>query len=99
MMYIVEERYVQYCECKIAAMMQNGKLIRDEEGDLWYSQRVLGYDDLEVACVNGDLDKVTNKLAIELELGTAHWNAIGFAMTPGQNTEEIRYKKAGYIKK
>ena len=98
-MYIVEERYIQYCECKIATMMQNGKLFRDDEGQLWFSHKALPYDDLEFACFRGELEKVTNNTAIDLKLGTAHWNAIGFAMVPGVSNEDLRFKKAGYVKK
>ncbi len=98
MMYVVEERFVQYCECKVASMMQNGRLIRDESGQLWHSTCILSFDDLESALENQELIEVTNPLAIELELGTPQWKAIGFAMYPGVNTVERRTRKLGYIK-
>lgn len=99
MMFVVEDRFIQFCECKVATMMQNGRLIRDEMGQLWHSPTVLSFDNLELALQNNELIEVSNSLAIELELGTAQWTAVGFAMVPGQNSsQERRTRKLGYVK-
>jgi hypothetical protein len=49
-------------------------LYRDNEyGDLWYSERILPYQDLEMQYEQGNLVQVTKELAFDLEIAHPHW--------------------------
>lgn len=88
--FIAERRVLTFCECKVATMMQNGLLYRDEdEGKLWRSLTVKPLDDFLLAYQSEELDEVTDDLAIELELAKPHWeffmaiNKIPITIPPG----------------
>lgn len=78
---IVEFRYVEYCKCRVAAMVASGNLLRSEE-HLFYSDKERSLDDLQTALTEGSLQLVDDDLALKLGLASAHWEA-AYASTLG----------------
>jgi hypothetical protein len=54
-------------------MVDKGHLIRDVVGDLYYSEHARTFDELESALLQGELQLVTQDLAVELGIGSKHW--------------------------
>ena len=71
--YLLEEPYIQYCECKVSKLVDKGHLLRDDDGDLWYSAVKLSYDEIRTYHAESRLTFVDNNLAQELGIGTIHW--------------------------
>jgi hypothetical protein len=76
---VIEDRYIQFCQCRIAAMVASGNLLRVDE-DLYYSEPSRSHDELQDSFNKRLLQYVDDDLAIKLELATAHWRARGVSL-------------------
>ena len=72
---IVELRYIQYCSCRVAAMVASGNILRAAD-KVYYSETERTMDDLHTALEEGFLEPVTDDLALRLELASEHWATI-----------------------
>ena len=73
---VLEYRYIEFCSCRVAAMVSSGNLIRIDD-KLFYSERSRSLDDLHTAWEENFLIEVTDDVALDLELASAHWKVDG----------------------
>jgi hypothetical protein len=54
-------------------MVDGGRLVRDTDGELYYSEYPRTHDELQDALMQKELPLVTQDLAVELGIGSKHW--------------------------
>ena len=92
-MYVIEERYVSYVTCLVSAGVENGRLYRDEKEQLWYSSEVpMGYDDIREACKRGELVRVTDELALKLNIANEHWRSVAVSYVSPELPSNQRFR-------
>jgi hypothetical protein len=102
--YIIEERELAFCSCKVSQLMEKGHIYKHVELDenslpvetLWYNEASERPEVLEDFFERGFLKRLDNKtnLAVKLGLASEHWKVLSVSDSPwheapGQRCREM----------